>query len=209
MNDTVDTSRTYTLGEFSKLTGFGKSTLQLWDRKGVLVAHRTLTNRRYYTYDQYLQVLGEQPHIENDKTDKHTVIYARVSSRNQKDDLVRQEEFLQQWANARGIIVDEIFTDIGSGLNFKRRNFNKLMYSNDVSRIIIAHKDRLTRFGFDWFEDYLKRRGVELIVVNNERLSPQAELVDDLIAIIHVFSCRIYGLRKYAKKVRDDTSLQG
>lgn len=83
------------------------------------------------------------------------------------------------------------------------------MYSNDISRIIIAHKDRLTRFGFDWFEDYLKRRGVELVVVNNERLSPQAEMVDDLVAIIHVFSARIYGLRKYAKKVRDDTSLQG
>ncbi len=209
MNDTIDTSHTYTLGEFSKLTGHGKSTLQLWDRKGVLVAHRTLTNRRYYTYDQYLQVLGEQSNIDDAKTDKRTVIYARVSSRNQKDDLAHQEDFLRQWANARGIIVDDVLTDIGSGLNFKRRGFNKLMYSNDISRIIIAHKDRLTRFGFDWFEDYLKRRGVELVVVNNERLSPQAEMVDDLVAIIHVFSARIYGLRKYAKKVRDDTSLQG
>lgn len=73
-----------------------------------------------------------------------------------------------------------------------------------ISRIIIAHKDRFIRFGYDWFEKFLESNGVEIIVVNNERLSPEEELVQDLISIIHVFSCRIYGLRKYKTKIKED-----
>ncbi len=72
-----------------------------------------------------------------------------------------------------------------------------------VKTIIIAHKDRFIRFGYDWFERFLKANGVEIIVVNNEKLSPEQELVNDLISIIHVFSCRIYGLRKYKKKIEE------
>ena len=202
----MDSMRTYTLGEFSRLTGKATSTLQRWDRTGVLTAHRTVTNRRYYTYDQYLSVMGLPPQLETEQ-DKRIVIYARVSSRNQRDDLANQERFLRQWANARGLIVDEVLTDIGSGMNFKRKNFNRIMYADDISRVIIAHKDRLTRFGYDWFADYLHHRGVTVTVVNNDQLSPQEELVQDLVSIIHVFSSRIYGLRRYAKEVRDDKSL--
>lgn len=198
--------KTYTLGEFAKLTNKGKSTLQKWDRDGTLKAYRTVTNRRYYTDEQYRQVMGLPIQPEQAEAGK-TVIYARVSSRGQKDDLARQEAFLREWANARGIIVDEVLTDIGSGMNYKRRNFNRVMFDDDISTVIIAHKDRLTRFGYDWFETYLAKRGVTLTVVNNERLSPQEELVQDLISIIHVFSCRVYGLRKYGKQVKEDESL--
>lgn len=198
--------RTYTLGEFACLTGKATSTLQRWDRTGVLTAHRTMTNRRYYTHDQYLSVMGLPPQPAT-APDKRIVIYARVSSRNQRDNLANQERFLRQWANARGLIVDEVLTDIGSGMNFKRKNFNRIMYSDDLEHVIIAHKDRLTRFGYDWFEHYLNRRGVTVTVVNNEQLSPQEELVQDLVSIIHVFSGRIHGLRRYAKDVREDESL--
>lgn len=103
--------------------------------------------------------------------------------------------------------MDEVWSDIGSGMNFKRKNFNRIMYSDDLEHVIIAHKDRLTRFGYDWFEHYLNRRGVTVTVVNNEQLSPQEELVQDLVSIIHVFSGRIHGLRRYAKDVREDESL--
>ena len=72
----------------------------------------------------------------------------------------------------------------------------------NISTIIIAHKDRFVRFGYDWFEEFLRKMGVEIMIVNNEKLSPQEELVQDLISIIHVFSCRIYGLRKYKRKSR-------
>ena len=76
-----------------------------------------------------------------------------------------------------------------------------------VKTIIVSHKDRFIRFGFEWFERFLKSNGVELIVVNNESLSPQEETIQDLISIIHVFSCKIYGLRKYKKKIEEDETI--
>lgn len=76
-----------------------------------------------------------------------------------------------------------------------------------IKTVIVAHKDRFIRFGYEWFERFLKSNGVEIIVVNNEVLSPQEEMVQDLINIIHVFSCRIYGLRKYKKKFEEDDEL--
>lgn len=73
--------------------------------------------------------------------------------------------------------------------------------------MIIAHRDRFIRFGYSWFENFLKSNGVEIVVVNNEALSPEQELINDLISIIHVFSCRIYGLRKYKKQVEEDKEI--
>jgi len=139
-----------------------------------------------------------------------TVIYTRVSTSNQKDDLTNQVEFLRTFANARGIIVDEVFEDIGSGLNYNRKKWNKLIEDcmlGLVKTIIVAHKDRFIRFGYEWFESFLKSNGVEILVVNNENLSPQDELVNDLISIIHDFSCKIYGLRKYKKQIKEDAEI--
>lgn len=137
-----------------------------------------------------------------------TVIYARVSSHNQKNDLNNQVEFLKQYANANGIIISEILTDVGSGLNYNRKNFNKILYSDDITTIIISYKDRFVRFEYDWFFNYLKYKGVEVIVVNNISTSPEKELVNDLISIITVFSSRIYGLRKYKNKIQKDTKIE-
>jgi len=71
----------------------------------------------------------------------------------------------------------------------------------------VSHKDRFIRFGFEWFEKFVKSNGVELVIVNNEKLSPQEEIVQDIISILHVFSCRVYGLRKYKKKIEEDGEL--
>ena len=93
------------------------------------------------------------------------------------------------------------------GTYYNRKKWNKLIdesINGQVSKIIITHKDRFIRFGYDWFERFLLNLGVEIILVNNEKLSPQEELVQDLISIIHVFSCRIYGLRKYKTKIERD-----
>lgn len=182
------------------MLGVSVKTLQRWDNDGKLIANRTPTDRRYYTHKQYLDYVNES------KRGK-VVIYTRVSSSNQKDDLVNQVNFLQQYANAKGLIVDEIIEDLGSGLNYNRKKWNKLIdesINGQVSKIIITHKDRFIRFGYDWFERFLINLGVEIILVNNEKLSPQEELVQDLISIIHVFSCRIYGLRKYKTKIERD-----
>ena len=193
----------YKTGEFANLLGVSVKTLQRWDKSGKLIAKRTAGDHRYYTHSQYLEYIGESVDVEQGTT----IIYARVSNRSQKDDLENQIEFLKTFANARGIIVSEIITDIGSGMNFNRKNWNKLIDSiqeRKVKTVIVAHKDRFTRFGFDWFERFINKCGGEIIVVNNEKLSPQEELVQDLISIIHVFSCRISGLRKYKKKLEEE-----
>jgi len=198
---------TYKPNEFAEMIGMSVKTLQRWDDNGKLKAFRTPTNRRYYTHQQYVEYIGKTI---CDKDSRKTIIYTRVSSSNQKDDLKNQVEFLKQFANAKGWIVDEIFEDIGSGLNYNRKKWNKLLEDcmlGLVKMVIVAHKDRFIRFGFTWFERFLKSNGVELIVVNNETLSPEEEMIQDLISIIHVFSCRIYGLRKYKKKIVEDVEV--
>ena len=192
--------------EFAEMIGVSVKTLQRWDKEGKLKAYRTPTDRRYYTHKQYVDYMGDG----NSKHGK-TVIYTRVSTSNQKDDLQNQVEFLKQYANAKGIIVDTVIEDYGSGLNYNRKQWNKLIdecMTNEIGTIIITHKDRFIRFGFDWFERFLNKFGVKFIIVNNESLSPQEELVQDIISILHVFSCRIYGLRKYKKKIREDIEVE-
>ena len=191
--------------EFGKLINRSVNTLQRWDREGILKAHRTPTNRRYYDINDYNKVMGIQDFSENQVND--VIIYARVSNQNQKDDLKNQIDFLRTYANAKGYIIKDVITDIGSGLNYKRKGFNSILYSKTKQKILISYKDRFVRFGYEWFDNFLKSKGSEIIVVNNETLSPQQELVEDLISIIHIFSCRIYGLRKYKKKIKDDKEL--
>ena len=193
--------------EFAELINVSVRTLQRWDVEGKLKAFRTPTNRRYYTYEQYLEYKG----IHKQEDNRKIVIYTRVSTSNQKDNLKNQVEFLRQYANAKGIIVDEVMEEYGSGLNYNRKKWNQLIDScmtNEIGTIIITHKDRFIRFGYDWFERFLAKFNVEIIVVNNESLSPQEEFVQDILSILHIFSCRIYGLRKYKKKIREDEEVE-
>ena len=192
--------------DFAELLGVSVKTLQRWDRDGILKANRTPTDRRYYTYDQYLQFKGIQ--TENDIRD--TVIYARVSTRNQKDDLQNQVEFLKQFCNAKGIIVNQCVEDFGSGLNYNRKKWNRLLdevMANKIKAIVISNKDRFIRFGYDWFEKFCEKFNTKIIIVNNKTLSPNEELVQDIISILRVFSCRLYGLRKYKNQIKEDEEI--
>ena len=192
--------------DFAGLLGVSVKTLQRWDRDGILKAYRTPTDRRYYTYDQYLQFKGVQ--TGNDIRD--IVIYARVSTRNQKDDLQNQVDFLKQFCNAKGIIVNQCIEEFGSGLNYNRKKWNKLLddiMGNRIKTIVITNKDRFIRFGYDWFEKFCEKFNTEIIIVNNETLSPNEELVQDIISILHVFSCRLYGLRKYKNQIKEDEEI--
>lgn len=192
--------------DFAELVGVSVKTLQRWDRDGILKANRTPTNRRYYTYDQYLQFRGIQ--TENDIRD--VVIYARVSTRNQKDDLKNQVEFLKQFCNSKGMIVSQCIEEFGSGLNYNRKKWNKLLeevMENKIKIIAISNKDRFIRFGYDWFEKFCERFHTKIIIVNNEALSPNEEFVQDIISILHVFSCRLYGLRKYKNQIKKDENI--
>ena len=192
--------------EFAELLNVTVKTLQRWDREKTLVANRTPTNRRYYTYDQYLQFKG----IGRDADSRKIVIYTRVSTRNQADDLENQVDFLQNYVNAKGLIVDEVIRDYGSGLNYNRKKWNQLLgevMENKVKMIFVSHKDRFVRFGFDWFEKFCNKFNVEIVVVKNDNLSPHEELVQDIVSILHVFSCRLYELRKYKKQIEGDETI--
>ena len=121
-----------------------------------------------------------------------------------------QVKFLQDFAIAKAMIVDETIQEVGSGLNYNRKKWNELIVEvmeNKIDTIVMANKDRFMRFGYDWFEKFLLKFDTKLLVVNNELLSPQEELVQDLISILHGFSCRIYGLRKYKKKLEEDEEI--
>jgi putative resolvase len=192
---------TYSPQEFGALIGRTTNTLQKWDRKGILKAHRSPTNRRYYTHDQYLQYRGlvAQEH-------GLTVVYTRVSGMAQKPDLANQVKALEVYCQERHIHVNEWMSDIGSGLNYKRKQFNHLMEMielGQVKRVIIAHRDRLVRFGYDYFEAFCERHQTEIIAINAEALSPEQELVRDLLAIVTVFSARLHGLRSYKQALKD------
>ena len=190
----------YAPRDFGALIGRATITLRKWDREGKLTAFRTPTNRRYYTHEQYLQYIGHQAQSQQ------IVSYCRVSSSGQKKDLASQRLAVEQYCIAAGKAVALKLEDIGSGLNYKRKNFVLLMEMverGEVSEIVVAHKDRLVRFGFEWFEKFCTNHRCKLIVMNAESLSPEEEMTKDMLSIIHCFSSRLYGLRKYKKNIAE------
>lgn len=192
----------YNITQFAKLIGYSTKTLQRWDREGILKPEtRTKTNRRLYTDAQLTEF---NPNLFDSK--KINIIYCRVSSANQKGDLNSQKNYLVDFTRNMGLPIDEIYTDIGSGMNFKRKNFLKLIKEineGKINSITIAHRDRLCRFGFDMIEFLCEQKQVKINVINDDRLSPEQELCQDLTSIIHVFSSRLYGLRKYKNKIKN------
>lgn len=192
----------YSIGEFAEKIGRSVNTLRRWDSDGRLKAHRAKSGHRYYTENQLRQYRGLST-----ETVGKTVAYTRVSSRNQKDDLTSQKQYISDFCTASGISVDEWIEDVGSGLNYNRKGLNKLMDSivaGEITSVIIAHPDRFVRFGFDWFRNFCSKFGCKFLVINDERLSPEQEIVQDLVSIIHVFSCRVYGLRKYKTTIQKE-----
>ncbi|MFD0897399.1 IS607 family transposase [Loigolactobacillus binensis] len=192
--------------DMAKRLGVTVRTLQEWDRRGKLPAHRSPTNRRYYTEEQYQAYINDEP------TAKKIVAYARVSTNGQKADLKNQIMFIQTYANAKGLILDEVMTDIGSGLNYDRNKWNKLLeevLKNKVGTIFITYKDRFIRFGYDWFEHLCSAHGAKIIVLNNQATSPDRELVADTIDIVDDFTDRLSGLHKYSQMLKKDADLLG
>ena len=131
---------------------------------------------------------------------RKVILYARVSSSTQKDDLINQVKYLEE--NVKD--YDQVITDVGSSLNMKRKGFLKLLrmiLNNEVSKVIIAYPDRLVRFGFEIIEEVCKAHNCELVVLNKEDKTPEQELIEDLTSILVSFSGKLYGMRshKYEK----------
>ena len=173
--------------------GVHPNTLRAWDKAGKIQTMRTPGGIRMYDLSSL------------ETGDRIKVIYARVSSRGQKDDLTRQIEYLRSRYPEH-----ELIEDIGSGLNFKRKGFNALLeriMSGEISEVVIVHRDRLCRFGFELFTAIAYRNNCRIMVLEDSKLSPQSELVQDIVSILHVFSCRLYGLRKYSGKIKEDPDI--
>ena len=195
--------RIYKTGEAAKYINMSVRALQELDRRGKLTAHRNQNNHRYYFQSQ----LDDWLNYKNDNKPKKQVAYARVSSPHQKNNLKDQMDYIRNYVNAKGIILDDEIYDIGSGLNYKRPKWNKLLKdveACEIAKIYITYKDRFIRFGFDWFADFCKNHGCEIVILNNPTTSPAEEITQDLMSIIHIFSCRVYGLRKYKTKIKVD-----
>lgn len=191
-------SRYYSINEFSKILGVSAQTLRNWDSNGKLHPHHTSSNGyRYYSHEQLSQVININLNI-----DRKIIGYCRVSSRKQKDDLERQIENIRMYLTAQGKPF-EIISDIGSGINYKKKGLKeliKLITQNKVEKVVVLYKDRLLRFGFELIEYISSLYNCEIEIIDNTEKSEQQELVEDLVQIITVFSCKLQGKR--ANKAR-------
>ena len=186
-------SKYYSINEFSKILGVSAQTLRNWDANGKLHPHHTSTNGyRYYSHEQLNQVMNIKPNL-----NRLTIGYCRVSSNKQKDDLERQIENVKTYLIAKGQPF-EIISDIGSGINYKKKGLKeliKLITQNKVEKVVILYKDRLLRFGFELVEYIASLYNCEIEIMDNTEKSEQQELVEDLVQIITVFSCKLQGKR--------------
>ena len=193
----------YSIHQFSQLINVTPQTLRNWDKSNKLKPHHTTSNGyRYYSHEQLNQVLNIKT-----KKERITIGYCRVSSNKQKDDLERQIENMRTYLSARGKPF-EIIYDIGSGINYKKKGLQELIGKitrNEADKIVVLYKDRLVRFGFELIEYIASLFECSIEVIDRTNKTEQEELVEDLVQIITVFSCKLQGKRanKAKKMVRD------
>jgi predicted site-specific integrase-resolvase len=143
------------------------------------------------------------------KKERKTVIYARVSTTGQKENLDRQVERLQMFASGKGMVVDNVYKEIASALNYNRKNYRKLItliMEGEIENVIIEYKDRILRIGFEEFKYLCDYRKVNIIIADNSEevdVNKHKEITDDLISIIHHFSSKIYSLRRSKKRLEN------
>lgn len=190
----------YSIGEFSTLIGKTPQTLRDWHKKGTFLPHHiTSGGTRYYSQEQLNHFLG----IKSTSTQTKKVIgYCRVSSNKQKDDLERQIDNVKTYMIAKGYQF-EVITDIGSGINYNKKGLNRLIdmiTNSEVEKVVVLYKDRLLRFGYELIENLCDKYGTIIEIIDNTEKSEEQELVEDLIQIVTVFSCRLQG--KHANKAK-------
>jgi putative resolvase len=189
----------YSIGKFAKKIGKSVNTLRVWDQKGLLKPHYvTEGGHRMYSEDQVYEVLG-RPNMTKERI---TIGYCRVSTKKQQDDLQRQIELMQLYLSAKGTPF-EIITDIGSGINYEKKGLKQLLdkvICGEVNKIVVLYRDRLVRFGWELMEQICKRYGTVIEVIDSTEKTDEQELVEDLIQIVTVFSCRLQGKRAHKGK---------
>ncbi|MBD7915860.1 IS607 family transposase [Clostridium sp. Sa3CUN1] len=194
--------RYYSIGEFAKAINVTEQTLRNWDKKGTLSPHHTTSyGKRFYSQEQLNNYIGKD---DSSNLVRKIIGYCRVSSNKQKDDLERQIENVKTYMYARGYQF-EIISDIGSGINYDKKGLLtllELIQSNQVEKVVVLYKDRLLRFGYELFENVCKYYNTKIEIIDNTEKSDEEELVEDMIQIVTVFSCRLQGKRaKQTKKI--------
>ena len=182
--------------EACQILQVSEKTLRNWDKQGKINSIRTPAGHRRYEIDSVINPGGDK---------RIRILYARVSSHKQRTDLEHQADYLQS------LFTDgKLIKEIGSGLNYKRKGLLSLLgqiLSGEVKEVIVCHKDRLVRFGFDLLEWFCQQKDCKLVVLNRSDLSPEREIVEDILAILHLLSSRLHGLRKYKSIIKEDSSL--
>lgn len=194
----------YTTKEVSDIFGVSPKTVQGWDRRGLLKFQRTSTNRRILPKEDLVSELKTRNmYIETDDR-KKDIIYARVSTLNQKEqgDLDRQALYILE--NVKDLVNVEVIKEHGSGLNSRRKGLSKLLdnvIEDKVNRIFITYKERLTRFGYEYIERICDEHGVEIIILHkDEEKSNEEELVEDMMSLLASFSGKWYDMRSHSNK---------
>jgi predicted site-specific integrase-resolvase len=181
-----------------QMLGVSSKTLRVWDKENKIGTTRIPSGARRYNLKDIKNIIGSDPSV----IQKRKICYCRVSSPKQSDDLERQKNFFRQQYPDH-----ELVTDVGSGINWKRKGLQTILdgaMQRNISEVVVAHRDRLCRFAFDLLEWIFSRLGVQLLVLDkNEGESPDTELTDDILSIIHVYSCRKMGRRRYNKSKKD------
>ena len=182
------------IGKFAKEIGLSVQHLRKLHNDNILVpAVITKGGTRYYSEEQLLEYLNE----DNLPQQLPIILYARVSTRSQKDDLERQVENLKAYAISKGYSF-EIITDMGSGINYNKKGLKDLIQkinNKEISKIVILYKDRLIGFGFELIEYLCELNNIEIEIIDNTTISKEAELTNDLIQIITIFANKLYGAR--------------
>jgi putative resolvase len=177
------------------ILGVTSETLRNWNKQGKIRCVRTPSNQRIYRKEDVLGIAG----VPQDALVRKGYLYCRVSSKKQVDDLKRQELSL------KSAYPDYIcITDVASGINWKRKGLKTLLersMSGNVKEVVVAHRDRLCRFAFDLLKSIFELKGIKVTVLNESSgQSSDEELADDILSIIHVYSCRKMGQRRYKKQ---------
>jgi putative resolvase len=183
------------IGEAARLLGASVVTLRKWESTGELLpARKTKGGTRYYNVSDLL---------ESNTVESPTICYARVSSHDQKNDLIRQQEMLEAYCAAKGWRSTTI-SDLGSGLNYRKKGLHELLtliLNKNIKRLVLTHKDRLLRFGAELVFALCELKGIEIIIIHQgEQPSFEEELAQDVLEIITVFSARLYGSRSHKNK---------
>ena len=181
----------------AKALGYNVDYLRQLAKQGKIPTIRTPGGHRRYAIQEYIDTQRESGIT--------TLCYCRVSGKAQAADLASQVAYMRE-----KFPEAEVIEDFGSGINFKRKGLQRILerlLRGDKLRIVVAHRDRLARFGGEVIRFLVEQNGGEVVVLNQTSLSPEQELTADLLEILHVFSSRMYGLRRYTDKIKEDPNL--